>query len=88
MNKTDKTREVLKDLEEESKTLTAELKVARALTEFGCDLKTGADRRNFAIKTHKEGIRQEGVNEGTLKGLKIQWESLKEMSNSMASYLK
>lgn len=80
--------EEIKDLEEKHKNIYAEIKLKKAFYTLDSKETTGADRANDAIKRLEEEIKKEATMDGTLRGLKIQWESLKEISNSIATYLK
>ena len=73
-------------LEIESKEVTATLKIQRAITEL-TEEGTGQSRRNKSIQLNEDLILTEAKKEGELKAYRIKLEGMREISNSMASYL-
>ena len=73
-------------LEVESKEFTAELKIQRAITELETE-GTGQQRRNLSIQLNEDLILQEAKAEGELKAYRIKLDGMRELSNSMASYV-
>jgi len=73
-------------LESDSKELTAHLKIQRAVTELETE-GTGQQRRNLSIQLNEDLILQEARAEGELKAYRIKLDGMRELSNSMASYL-
>lgn len=73
-------------LEIESKEATASLKIQRAITELR-EEGTGQARRNKSIVLNEDLILIEANKEGELKAYRIKLDGMRELSNSMASYL-
>lgn len=73
-------------LEEDAKEITARKKIELAVNELKQE-GTGQDRKAKAIREMEGIIMQESEYEGQLKAYRIKFEGMKELSNSMSSYL-
>ena len=77
---------VIADLEEASKDATATRKLEVATSELSFE-GAWAERKNRAILACETEILSESQIEGSLKAYRIKFEGMKELSNSMSSYL-
>lgn len=72
--------------EEMHKELSVKKKIALATKELELD-GTGQDRKNKALIDQAEIVKRDAAMEGKLKAMRIKFESMKELSNSMSSFL-
>jgi hypothetical protein len=74
------------DLEDRSKTKDKAVKISMAIKELDED-GTQMERKNKAVISTRSDAMEAARLEGELKGYRIQFESVKEILNSMSSYL-